>query len=45
MCGIVGYSSTLAYPISSQLLSAMNLKLKHRGPESSDIWIDDDGRC
>jgi len=43
MCGIVGYSSTLAYPISSQLLSAMNLKLKHRGPESSDIWIDDDG--
>jgi len=39
MCGICGIIDLDGYPISPQLLENMNNILKHRGPDSSGIYL------
>ena len=40
MCGIVGFAGQ--HPIDEDTLLAMTLKLSHRGPDDSGLWIADD---
>ena len=40
MCGIVGYAGQ--HPIDKDTLLAMTMKLSHRGPDDSGLWISDD---
>lgn len=45
MCGINGfYSTARAMPANSkQLVSAMNDRVSHRGPDDAGVWSSDDG--
>lgn len=39
MCGIAGIWSKTGKPVNRDLLSSMQLRLKHRGPDADGIWI------
>ncbi|MBE1287788.1 MAG: asparagine synthase (glutamine-hydrolyzing) [Alteromonadaceae bacterium] len=41
MCGIAGFWTNEAHALSSENLSAMGEAIAHRGPDASDIYVDD----
>lgn len=38
MCGIVGFSSSLALDVRYEIMVKMTSELKHRGPDASGVW-------
>lgn len=40
MCGIVGVINWNKQPVDSEVLRRMAGKIKHRGPDSSGMWVD-----
>lgn len=45
MCGIAGFRALrpLGKEAAEQVANAMALRLAHRGPDGSGVWVDDDG--
>jgi len=45
MCGIAGFwaSRPLGQEMARQVADAMALRLAHRGPDGSGVWVDNDG--
>lgn len=42
MCGFVGYTGDDTYNNSLEVITRMNNRIKHRGPDDVDYYIDDD---